>query len=254
MHGASNQTAISCTAILFALLTGLAFGQAPTFKPTFEKDTDRQGQDYHNFHPAAPSAQLCQMACIADAQCRAWAYGPADQSSQTCWLKNKVPPPVKWAGHVAGVVRPEGPIQAAAATPNIVQMAIQSSAQHAVRCIDVPNAQFTQGVRLQMYDCNDTAAQLFCYNLTTQHLIIGNLCVQAAGNAQQGAAVILGPCSEQASASWKVVAKGDWVQFVRVNDLCLDTGGPANNGAQLQVWQCSGAGAQLWGFSRVKVP
>jgi hypothetical protein len=247
-----HRTAAVCsTAISFALLTGVAFGQAPAFKPTYEQNIGRPGEDYHHFQLSMADARLCQMACLADAQCHAWEYDPS-QEPTTCWLKSKAPPPVKTPAHIAGVVQPDGSTALAPPAPQIVQMAIQSSAQNPARCIDVPNAQFTQGARLQMYDCNNSIGQLFSYDLTSQHLMIGDLCVQAAGDAKPGADVVLGPCSGQANLAWKVTLKDASAQFIGVNGLCMDSGGQAGNGAPLKVWACWATIAQSWGFSRVK--
>jgi hypothetical protein len=263
MQCIDNRTpAIWCAALWLGFLSATAFAQgtppptsgaatpAPAFTPTYEQNTDRPGQDYYNFPASLPVASLCQMACVADARCHAWAYNPG-QSAPACWLKSKVPAPVKSSGVVAGVVRPDPTALPPPSPPLLVKMAIQSSAQKPVLCIDVPNAQFVQGAKLQMQDCTNTNAQLFSFNLTTQQLTIGNLCVQVAANAAQGAPVILGACSTQPNVLWSVKLNGNWAQFVGLKGLCLGTGGPAKDGVPLQIATCANTPTQLWGFSRM---
>ena len=111
----------TCTAGLAALslvmISAVAFGQAPSFQPTYEPDTARSGQDYRNFRPLAPSALYCQQACLTEEKCRAWAYDPPERrpdKQPMCWLKSGVPAAKKVVGIVSGVVRPE---ESAAAPP-----------------------------------------------------------------------------------------------------------------------------------------
>jgi Ricin-type beta-trefoil lectin domain/PAN domain len=264
MQCAGNRTPVVwCAAVWLGLSGAVAFAQgtapptggagtpAAPFTTTYEQDTDRPGQDYYSFPTSLPVASLCQMACIADARCHAWAYNPPRQSSPTCWLKSKVPIPVKSPGLVAGVVRPDPTAPPPPLPPLIVKMTIESSAQNPVLCIDVPNAQFVQGANLQMWDCNNTVAQLFSFDLREQQLTIGNLCVQVAANAAQGAPVVLGACSAQTNVLWSVKMNGNWAQFVGLNGLCIGTGGAAKDGAPLQIATCANTPTQLWGFSRM---
>jgi hypothetical protein len=80
-----------------------------TFVPsrsTFEPDVDRRGLDYRNFDLPKSDPHLCQGACLADANCRAWAFvrpgvqGPASR----CWLKNAVPRALGNSCCVSGVI------------------------------------------------------------------------------------------------------------------------------------------------------
>jgi hypothetical protein len=248
-------------AICAVLLPAGAFGQAasppvgaaaPVFKPTYEQDTAKPGQDYHSFRLALPIASLCQSACMADVQCHAWEYDPR-QSPPTCWLKSKDAAPVKAPGHAAGVVQPDANTSPPASPPIVFRMAILSAAQNPVHCIDVPNSQFVQGAKLQMWDCNNTNAQLFSFNLTSQQLMIGNLCVQVPANAAAGAAAVLGPCSAQPNVQWSVKQNGNWAQLVGLKGLCLSSGGQtqAPDGTPLQIAACANTAAQYWGFNRM---
>jgi endo-1,4-beta-xylanase len=132
---------------------------------------------------------------------------------------------------------------------------VRTSAPNITRCLDVPKSKFLPGTRLQLWDCNGSAAQLFSYDVSSQHLTIGGLCVQAGGNGQAGAAVVLGACSGDGKLTWKVGIEQDHAEFTGFNGLCLDlVGGHSNNGTLLQVWACNRTAAQLWDFTRVKAP
>jgi hypothetical protein len=70
-----------------------------------EYNIDRPGQDYSSFDLSSPDPALCQSACLADPQCRAFTYvNPGVQgSSARCWLKNGVPDQVANTCCVSGV-------------------------------------------------------------------------------------------------------------------------------------------------------
>jgi hypothetical protein len=58
-----------------------------------ETNTDRPGMDYNNFDLASANPSLCEQACNADPDCRAFTYvKPGVQGANPrCWLKNGVP-------------------------------------------------------------------------------------------------------------------------------------------------------------------
>jgi hypothetical protein len=56
-------------------------------------NTDLHGDSYRNFELSSAEPTLCQNACKAESQCRAWTYvHPGVQGSNArCWLKNVIP-------------------------------------------------------------------------------------------------------------------------------------------------------------------
>jgi hypothetical protein len=70
---------------------GAAGGQVAKYPQ--EMNSNRFGDDYRDFLPSQPSADLCAEACVKDARCRAWAWVKNDLEPPTghCWLKNRVP-------------------------------------------------------------------------------------------------------------------------------------------------------------------
>ena len=134
------------------------------------------------------------------------------------------------------------------ASASTYRMVIQSHPDVGGKCLDVPNHQFVREMRVQIWDCNNTVAQTFSYDETSQQLTIGNLCVESWGRGDPQDAVGLGSCSGQANQHWKMVASKDYYQIVGVNGLCLGVRyAMKDNGASLHIFTC-GAGnlAQLW--------
>jgi PAN domain/Trypsin len=86
----------------------------------FEINVDRGGSDYRSFSITTPRPELCQAACEAESQCRAWTYVPPvpelskkDANGRTimtlppktdaiCWLKNAIPAAAERLGMVSG--------------------------------------------------------------------------------------------------------------------------------------------------------
>jgi len=66
-----------------------------TQKYTMEQDTNRYGEDYKDLDLTSPDPNLCAVACMSEAKCKAWTYvKPGVQADNArCWLKNRVPPP-----------------------------------------------------------------------------------------------------------------------------------------------------------------
>jgi Ricin-type beta-trefoil lectin domain len=129
-----------------------------------------------------------------------------------------------------------------------LQMVIQSHPNAGQRCLDIPYRNFFDGMRLEIYDCNNTPAQTFSYNATSQELTIGGLCVQAWGVGDDADPVGIGACTNQAQQHWKFIASGDYYQITGAKGLCLDIRlAQKNNGTAVQIYRCiNGQASQLW--------
>ena len=112
------------------------------------------------------------------------------------------------------------------------------------RCIDIPAANPADGARLQMWDCNGTAAQQWSFN--------GDGTVRAMGKCMDPA----GAGTANRTPIQLVTCNGNPVQrFQYVNNelrntssgRCVDIDAwNANNGAQLILWDCTGGSNQKW--------
>lgn len=113
------------------------------------------------------------------------------------------------------------------------------------RCIDVPAGNFVDGARLQMYTCNNSAAQRFAFD--GGRLRSGNnLCLDAAGaGTGNGTAIQLATCSTNRAQQFTVSGAGD---LVNVNaNRCVDIKDVnRDDGAVLHLWDCLGIANQKW--------
>jgi Ricin-type beta-trefoil lectin domain/PDZ domain len=163
------------------------------------------------------------------------------------------------------------------------RMTIQSHPDVGSRCIDVPSAQFSRGMGLQMWTCNTTlvwgkpntevvlgiarttgrseirvrlgetttqgpVGQVFTYDEKTQEMKIGNLCMRSWGRGDPQDPVVLGACTGAPDQRWRLVPSGEYHQIIGVKDLCLETRNAANeNGAPLAIAECgANRPQQLW--------
>jgi hypothetical protein len=126
-----------------------------------------------------------------------------------------------------------------------LRMVIQSHPDAGGKCLDVPNRQFVPGMRLQTWDCNNTAGQTFSYDETSQQLTIDNLCVEDRGGGNPQDSVGLGNCNGGANQHWMMVASGDYYRIVGAKDLCVAIAA-AGNGTALNVANCQNSQSQLW--------
>ncbi|GAA2541568.1 hypothetical protein GCM10010435_06340 [Winogradskya consettensis] len=111
------------------------------------------------------------------------------------------------------------------------------------KCVDVPNSNFSDGVLLQMWGCNSSAAQKWTFvNGTLQ--TSSNKCMDVAwGSTANGAAIQIVTCSGNPAQQFVLSAAGDLVNPQA--NKCIDIkDNNANDGAQLQLWDCAGTANQ----------
>jgi streptogrisin C len=113
------------------------------------------------------------------------------------------------------------------------------------KCIDVPNANFADGVPLQMWGCNNTAAQKWNFvNGTLQ--TSNNKCMDVAwGSTANGAVIQIVTCSGNPAQQFVLSAAGDLVNPQANKCVDIDAWN-ANDGARLILWDCTGGANQKW--------
>ncbi|MCP2282126.1 streptogrisin C, Serine peptidase, MEROPS family S01A [Promicromonospora umidemergens] len=113
------------------------------------------------------------------------------------------------------------------------------------KCIDVPNADFSDGKRLQLWTCNGSAAQRWTFHADGT-LRAGGKCMDIAwANTADGTAVQLANCSGNAAQQFTLSGAGDLVSILA--NKCVDVpNSNSANGTQLQIWTCNGTSAQKW--------
>jgi len=192
------------------ILTGQAsvLAQAPKSAPInpraaapaqgMEADTNRFGSDYRGFD--APSAPLCQTACINDAMCKAWTWvKPGVQGpSGKCWLKNQVPPPTANACCVSGVhaqaqLKPAPQAQAKGKRPGV-----PAPVAAPIRVVNPMRRNMGQDRSVKLGQQNAIASSTYRGLLTekgTEHMIETGVVVQeiVSINGQKPAGFVLRP-------------------------------------------------------------
>jgi hypothetical protein len=113
------------------------------------------------------------------------------------------------------------------------------------RCIDIPGGTANDGARLQMYDCNGTAAQQWAFNGDGTVRALGKCMDPAGGASANGTPIQLVTCNGNPVQRFTLSAAGDLVN-VSANK-CVDIAAWNNsNGAQLHLWDCVGGANQKW--------
>ena len=113
------------------------------------------------------------------------------------------------------------------------------------KCIDVTNGDFSDGVPLQVWTCNNNAAQAWTFNngtISTQN----NKCMDVAGGSTDNGAVIqLATCSGNPAQQFVLSEAGDLVNPQA--NKCVDIADwSPNDGARLHLWDCIGGENQKW--------
>ncbi|MEV6349852.1 family 16 glycosylhydrolase [Actinoplanes sp. NPDC051851] len=113
------------------------------------------------------------------------------------------------------------------------------------RCIDLPSGNTADGTRIQMWDCNGTAAQAWSF-ASDGTLRAKGKCMDPAGGAlADGTPIQLVTCNGNPVQRFTLSSAGDLVN-VSAN-RCVDiVDNNAANGAKLQLWDCAGTANQKW--------
>jgi hypothetical protein len=111
------------------------------------------------------------------------------------------------------------------------------------KCLDDSGDKATNGNKIQLWDCNGTAAQSWTY--TNETLVgPGGKCLDITSDAQvSGTKVDLYTCNGTNAQKWTV--SGSTIKST--GGLCLDvTSGKNADGTQVELYACNGTSSQSW--------
>jgi streptogrisin C len=113
------------------------------------------------------------------------------------------------------------------------------------KCVDVPNSNFSDGVPLQMYGCNNSGAQKWTFTGGTLQTSNGKCMDVAWGSTANGAVIQIVGCNGNPAQQFVLSAAGDLVNPQA--NKCIDIKDwNGNDGAALQLWDCAGTANQKW--------
>ncbi|ADO75988.1 ricin-type beta-trefoil lectin domain protein [Stigmatella aurantiaca] len=114
------------------------------------------------------------------------------------------------------------------------------------KCIDVPNSNFSDGVQVQMWDCNGTNAQKFIFD--GRKLRIADKCLDVAGaSTANGTPIQIANCNTNPAQDFTLSGAGDLVSYLA--NKCVDiVDHNPNSGAKLIIFECRGTANQKWDY------
>ncbi|WP_254076905.1 ricin-type beta-trefoil lectin domain protein [Streptomyces pacificus] len=113
------------------------------------------------------------------------------------------------------------------------------------RCIDVPGADFGDGKKLYVWDCNNSTAQRWQF-ASDGTVRIAGLCLDVAGaNFGDGTPIQIARCNGNAAQQFTLNPSHDLVNTVVGKCVDIRNNNPGN-GAWLQLWSCAGSANQKW--------
>jgi len=113
------------------------------------------------------------------------------------------------------------------------------------KCLDVAGAGTGDGTKIQLYTCNNTAAQTWTVTAGSTVKALGKCLDVAGGATANGTKAQLWTCNGSAAQNW--VAHPDGSLRNPQSGRCLDVSenNPAD-GQQVHIWDCAGAANQKW--------
>ncbi|GGV38125.1 alpha-N-acetylglucosaminidase [Kitasatospora herbaricolor] len=115
------------------------------------------------------------------------------------------------------------------------------------KCVDVAGANALNGTAVQLWDCNDSGAQIWSLDTDGSIRAYGKCMDAKGGRTTQGTVVQLYECQSPLVPAqiWTSGPNGSLIN--PVSGLCLDaTKGSTANGTRLQLWECNKSTAQNW--------
>ncbi|MBQ1017377.1 family 16 glycosylhydrolase [Micromonospora sp. D93] len=113
------------------------------------------------------------------------------------------------------------------------------------RCIDIPSANPVEGAKLQIWDCNTTAAQSWTFASDGTIRAMGKCMDPAWAGTANGTEVNLVSCNGNTAQRFTLNAAGDLVNLNANKCVDVREANP-NNGGKLHLWDCLGAANQKW--------
>jgi hypothetical protein len=113
------------------------------------------------------------------------------------------------------------------------------------KCLDVAGAGTADGTKIQLYTCNNSAAQRWTVSPNSTVKALGKCLDIAGGGSANGTKVQLYTCNNTGAQNWS--AQPDQTLRNPQSGKCLDVSqnNPAD-GQQIHIWDCLGAANQKW--------
>ena len=136
-------------------------------------------------------------------------------------------------------------------TPSVVKAKYRGAGPilgAAGKCIDDAGASTDDGAAIQLFACNNTAAQSWTWNSPNGTLRALNKCLDVTGGATaSGTPLQLWDCNGTGAQEWR------WRQQTRLvnpqSGRCLNVaGGSVADGVRLEISDCDDTAAQVWGL------
>jgi hypothetical protein len=113
------------------------------------------------------------------------------------------------------------------------------------KCLDVEYAGTGDGTKIQLFTCNNTAAQTWTVTAGSTVKALGKCLDVAGGATANGTKVQLWTCNGSAAQTWAADADGS-LRNPR-SGRCLDVSqNNPSDGQQIHIWDCVGAASQKW--------
>lgn len=125
-------------------------------------------------------------------------------------------------------------------------------------CIDVPSSSTTPGTQIQIYDCNDTNAQIYIWAQDGSLQVYPNgstlMCIENSGGVTtNGNPIVIATCDSTAKQQWQL--RDDQTIYNPASGKCiLNPGNTATNGTLQQLNTCDTSNAQKWTNYRLRTP
>ncbi len=114
-------------------------------------------------------------------------------------------------------------------------------------CLDVPGADFSNMVFVQLYGCNGTAAQRWTLASNGSLQTANNMCLDVRdGDTSNGKRVQIYSCLNNANQQWQRRSDQTIRPNINTNKCLEDYGFGTGDGAIVALWDCNGGSNQKW--------